>query len=162
MTDRVEDFRTDVAGLSVSSGVPESERRLLVASIVLAVLGVLALVAGYWGASGTRELSEQIPFVISGGLVGVALVFAAAILFARYSLARLARFWLARLIVEELYELVRQIAESGVSILVVEQFARTVLGVADYAAIMLHGRITSVGQPDDIAPELEAAYMGAG
>ncbi len=69
---------------------------------------------------------------------------------------------LAPLIVGELYEIVKQIAESGVSILVVEQFARTVLGVADYAAIMLHGRITSIGQPDDIAPELEAAYMGAG
>ena len=35
---------------------------------------------------------------------------------------------LAPLIVEELYEIVGQIAESGVSILVVEQFARTVLG----------------------------------
>ena len=69
---------------------------------------------------------------------------------------------LAPLIVEELYEIVGQIAESGVSILVVEQFARTVLGVADYAAIMLHGRITSVGQPADIVPELEAAYLGAG
>ena len=67
---------------------------------------------------------------------------------------------LAPLIVAELYELVAEIAQRGVSILVVEQFARTVLGVADYAAIMLHGRITSVGQPDDIAPELEAAYMG--
>ena len=69
---------------------------------------------------------------------------------------------LAPLIVEELYEIVGSIAEQGVSILVVEQFARTVLGVADYAAIMLHGRVTSVGQPEDIAPELEAAYMGAG
>ncbi|MGK2950434.1 MAG: ABC transporter ATP-binding protein [Acidimicrobiales bacterium] len=69
---------------------------------------------------------------------------------------------LAPLIVGELYEVVAAIAESGVSILVVEQFARTVLGVADYAAIMLHGRITSVGQPEDIAPELEAAYLGAG
>jgi branched-chain amino acid transport system ATP-binding protein len=69
---------------------------------------------------------------------------------------------LAPLIVGELYDIVGRIAESGVSILVVEQFARTVLGVADYAAIMLHGRITSVGQPDDIAPELEAAYLGAG
>ncbi len=68
---------------------------------------------------------------------------------------------LAPLIVEELYEIVAQIAKNGVSILVVEQFARTVLGVADYAAIMLHGRITSVGQSDDIAPELEAAYLGA-
>jgi branched-chain amino acid transport system ATP-binding protein len=68
---------------------------------------------------------------------------------------------LAPLIVEELYEIVADIARSGVSILVVEQFARTVLGVADYAAIMLHGRITSIGQPEDIAPELEAAYLGA-
>ncbi len=68
---------------------------------------------------------------------------------------------LAPLIVEELYEIVGQIAKGGVSILVVEQFARTVLGVADYAAIMLHGKITSVGQPEDIAPELEAAYLGS-
>jgi branched-chain amino acid transport system ATP-binding protein len=67
---------------------------------------------------------------------------------------------LAPLIVEELYEIVGHIARTGVSILVVEQFARTVLGVADYAAIMLHGRVTSIGQPADIAPELEAAYLG--
>ncbi|MEY2478194.1 MAG: branched-chain amino acid transport system ATP-binding protein [Actinomycetota bacterium] len=68
---------------------------------------------------------------------------------------------LAPLIVEQLYEIVAQIAEEGVSILVVEQFARTVLGVADYAAIMLHGRITSVGQPADLEEELSAAYLGA-
>jgi branched-chain amino acid transport system ATP-binding protein len=67
---------------------------------------------------------------------------------------------LAPLIVEELYEIVAHIAQTGVSILVVEQFARTVLGVADLAAIMLHGQVTSVGTPDEIAPELEAAYMG--
>jgi branched-chain amino acid transport system ATP-binding protein len=68
---------------------------------------------------------------------------------------------LAPLIVEQLYEIVAQIAAEGVSILVVEQFARTVLGVADYAAIMLHGRITSVGQPADLEEELSAAYLGA-
>ena len=68
---------------------------------------------------------------------------------------------LAPLIVRELYEIVAGIAERGVSILVVEQFARTVLGVADYAAIMLHGRITAVGEPADIVDELEAAYLGA-
>jgi branched-chain amino acid transport system ATP-binding protein len=68
---------------------------------------------------------------------------------------------LAPLIVEELYEIVAQIARTGVSILVVEQFARTVLGVADLAAIMLHGRITAIGPPAEIAPELEAAYLGA-
>ena len=68
---------------------------------------------------------------------------------------------LAPLIVSELYEIVAEIARTGVSILVVEQFARTVLGVADYAAIMLHGKVTSVGQPADIIPELEQAYLGA-
>jgi branched-chain amino acid transport system ATP-binding protein len=68
---------------------------------------------------------------------------------------------LAPLIVEELYEIVAQIAQTGVSILVVEQFARTVLGVADLAAIMLHGRVTAIGPPEEIAPELEAAYLGA-
>ena len=67
---------------------------------------------------------------------------------------------LAPMIVSELYEIVADIARRGVSILVVEQFARTVLGVADYAAIMLNGRITAVGEPADIADELEAAYLG--
>jgi branched-chain amino acid transport system ATP-binding protein len=67
---------------------------------------------------------------------------------------------LAPLIVEQLYEVVGQVAKTGVSILVVEQFARTVLGVADYAAIMLHGRVVSVGQPDDLEDELSAAYLG--
>ena len=41
-----------------------------------------------------------------------------------------------------------------------EQFAQTVLGVADRAAIMLHGRITRTGPPDEIAKELTAAYLG--
>jgi branched-chain amino acid transport system ATP-binding protein len=67
---------------------------------------------------------------------------------------------LAPLIVDELYSIVASIAAAGVSILVVEQFARTVLGVADLAAIMLHGRVTAVGTPEEIAPELEAAYLG--
>ena len=52
---------------------------------------------------------------------------------------------LAPLVVEELYELVAQVAAEGVSILVVEQFASTVLGVADHVALMVNGRIVRVG-----------------
>ena len=100
-TSRADVLRADVAGVAVPAGVPEGEHRLLVAAAVLGALGVAALAAGYWGASGTRQLSEQLPYVISGGLVGVALIFTAAILFARYSLARLARYWLARLLAEQ-------------------------------------------------------------
>ena len=68
---------------------------------------------------------------------------------------------LAPLIVEQLYDVVGQVAKTGVSILVVEQFARTVLDVADYAAIMLHGKVVSVGQPADLEEELSSAYLGA-
>ena len=68
---------------------------------------------------------------------------------------------LAPLIVAELYELVAQLAAEGISILVVEQFARTALAIADYAAIMVQGRITRVGQPQDVADEVSAAYLGA-
>jgi len=67
---------------------------------------------------------------------------------------------LAPLVVEELYGIVAEIARSGVSILVIEQFARTVLGVADLAAIMLGGRVRSIGTPGEIEAELSAAYLG--
>ncbi len=68
---------------------------------------------------------------------------------------------LAPLIVSELYELVANVAAEGVSVLVVEQFARTVLGVADFAAIMAHGIVTASGSPSDIEAELSSAYLGA-
>jgi len=67
---------------------------------------------------------------------------------------------LAPLIVAELYELVADIARQGVSILVVEQFARTVLGVADRAALLLQGRVERVGAPAELADVLSAAYLG--
>ena len=67
---------------------------------------------------------------------------------------------LAPLIVEELYEVVGQVAREGVSVLVVEQFARTALAVAEFGAVMVNGRIVAVGQPQDIEEELSQAYLG--
>lgn len=67
---------------------------------------------------------------------------------------------LAPLIVEDLYTQVAAIAASGVSLVVVEQFARSVLGVADRAAVMVNGRISLVGDPADIEADLGTAYLG--
>ena len=67
---------------------------------------------------------------------------------------------LAPIIVEELYGIVAQIAREGVSILVVEQFASTVLGVADLAAVLVHGKIARVGTPRELESELSTAYLG--
>ncbi|MEY2423918.1 MAG: branched-chain amino acid transport system ATP-binding protein [Acidimicrobiaceae bacterium] len=67
---------------------------------------------------------------------------------------------LAPLVVESLYEKVREIAREGVSILVVEQFARVVLDVADRAAIMVNGTIRAMGSPEVVEQELHSAYLG--
>jgi branched-chain amino acid transport system ATP-binding protein len=68
---------------------------------------------------------------------------------------------LAPLIVDELYCLVDDIARSGISILMVEQFAHIVLGVADLAIVMVQGKIAATGHPADIQTELSATYLGA-
>ena len=67
---------------------------------------------------------------------------------------------LAPVIVQGLYELVRHLAEEGITILLVEQFANTALAVADFAAVMTQGRVTAVGQPQDIQEQVSAAYLG--
>jgi branched-chain amino acid transport system ATP-binding protein len=67
---------------------------------------------------------------------------------------------LAPIIVNELYDLVRQLAAEGITILLVEQFATTALRVADFAAVMSQGRIVAVGEPQDLAEQVSAAYLG--
>lgn len=68
---------------------------------------------------------------------------------------------LAPMIVSELYDLVGQLAAEGIAILLVEQFVRTAMEVADYAAIMRQGHIERVGQSTDVADRVSSAYMGA-
>lgn len=67
---------------------------------------------------------------------------------------------LSPLLVQEMYGHIAHIASEGVSILIVEQFAHTVLDVADHAVLMLHGRVHRSGRPSEIAEDLDAAYLG--
>jgi len=69
---------------------------------------------------------------------------------------------LAPLIVAELYAQVAAIAAEGVSVLVVEQFARTVLGVADTAVLLAHGTVRMAGKASEIGDDvLAGAYLGS-
>jgi branched-chain amino acid transport system ATP-binding protein len=68
---------------------------------------------------------------------------------------------LAPMIVGELYELVGQLAATGIAILLVEQFARTALAVADIAVVLAQGRIQLVGEPDDVRDQVSDAYLGS-
>lgn len=67
---------------------------------------------------------------------------------------------LAPLIVSQMYDNVAKLVDEGISVLVAEQFARTVLPIADVAAVMLHGRVAAVGSPAEIDAELTTTYLG--
>ena len=60
----------------------------------------------------------------------------------------------------ELYEKVRELASGGLSILLVEQFARTALPIADAAAVVLQGVIAHQGSPGEMEEALSDSYLG--
>ena len=68
---------------------------------------------------------------------------------------------LAPLIVKDLYDVLGQLASEGMAILMVEQFAKTALAIADFAALMVHGEIVAVGQPADLDDAVAEAYLGS-
>ena len=67
---------------------------------------------------------------------------------------------LAPLVVEELYNHVVQLAAEGITVVVVEQFARTALSVATSAVVMANGRIVQTGPAGDVEAVLHSAYLG--
>jgi branched-chain amino acid transport system ATP-binding protein len=67
---------------------------------------------------------------------------------------------LAPIVVAQLFEVVRELAAGGVTIVVVEQFAG-VIEFVDEVAILVQGRIRSLGSPQEMAEQLAGAYLGA-
>jgi branched-chain amino acid transport system ATP-binding protein len=68
---------------------------------------------------------------------------------------------LAPIIVDELYNHVIQLAAEGITVVVVEQFARTALSVATSAMVMANGRIVETGATRDVESVLQSAYLGS-
>ncbi len=68
---------------------------------------------------------------------------------------------LAPIVVTQLYEKVRELAAGGLSILLVEQFARTALPIADFAAVVLQGMIAHRGSPAEMEEAVSASYLGS-
>jgi len=68
---------------------------------------------------------------------------------------------LAPQLVESLFGSIRELAAGGMAVLVVEQFAKAALAVADRAALMASGRIVEQGTPQQVEQHLSTAYLGA-
>ena len=67
------------------------DRAQLIGGGVLAVLGIAAIIIGWLGAANTGFEFEQIPYLISGGLLGLALCFLGGFVYFAYWITRLVR-----------------------------------------------------------------------
>ncbi len=69
---------------------------------------------------------------------------------------------LSPILVEQIFDTLREINQSGVSILIVEQNARAALKLSSYAYILETGRITDEGSSSDLLnnPRIKKAYLG--
>jgi len=100
-TSPAERLEAGVADLHVPEPKADAEALLLKLGLALPLLGVVLILVAWWNAAGTKYVADQMPMLISGGLFGLALIIVGLGLFLRFSLARLLRFWLARLVVEQ-------------------------------------------------------------
>lgn len=69
---------------------------------------------------------------------------------------------LAPLIVNQIYNLIGQIRESGITVLLIEQNAKKALSICDYAYVLENGKIKLSGTGDELlaSDEVRKAYLG--
>jgi len=69
---------------------------------------------------------------------------------------------LAPIIVESLFDAIRRVRESGVTVLLVEQNATQALAISDRGYVMETGRVVRTGSGEELAldPEIRKAYLG--
>ncbi len=71
---------------------------------------------------------------------------------------------LAPILVDQIFDIIRELHSEGVTILLVEQNARIALSVADRGYVLETGEIALSGPAKDLlhSPEVKAAYLGEG
>jgi branched-chain amino acid transport system ATP-binding protein len=69
---------------------------------------------------------------------------------------------LAPILVEQIFDIIREINESGTSIILVEQNALMALSIADRGYVLDTGRVALEGSSDDLLhnPQVINAYLG--
>ncbi|MFM1752335.1 MAG: hypothetical protein RL119_1297 [Actinomycetota bacterium] len=109
--DRIQTFTEEISAMKLRGGRSDRERMLLILGVIGLVAGVGLAVFGGFQASGTSNTTDQVAFLATGTLIGLALVIASTAVFIRYSLARFFRFWLIRLVHEHRTETDRVIGQ---------------------------------------------------
>src|SRR5205085_5781566 len=84
-----EDLASGLSRLRRRAGMQPTERWLAIAGGVLMPLGVILVIIGWYGAAHTTRLFEEIPYLISGGLLGIVLSTIGAAVYFGYWLTRM-------------------------------------------------------------------------
>ena len=131
-----------------------SERTLMVAAGIIAPLGLLCVLLGWYGASRTPNSFEQIPYLISGGLFGLGLVFLGAFFYFAHWMTELVKESRAgsAAILEAMVRLQDQIAESpmGTRAVAVESDAPVALVATARGAMAHRSDCAVVAGKDDL------------
>lgn len=90
-----------VGDLHVPEPSADAEALLMKLGVALPVIGVVLILAAWWNSAGSKYVADQIPMLISGGILGTGLILVGVGLFIRFSLARLLRVWMARVVAEQ-------------------------------------------------------------
>jgi branched-chain amino acid transport system ATP-binding protein len=109
-----------------------------------------------------RERKKQAAGTLSGGEQQMLAIGRALMARPKVMLLDEPSMGLAPVIVQEVFRTIRRLKQEGMTMLLVEQFAKQALGVADYAYVMERGRIAIEGKPDELRRDerMLAAYLG--
>ena len=88
-SDRQRRLATAVQTLRTRTGGADGARLLLIVGGILIPLGFVVIILGWYGAAHTVNLYEQLPYSISGGTLGLALVFSGGFCYFAYWLTQM-------------------------------------------------------------------------
>ena len=110
-----------------------------------------------------RERQNQLSGTLSGGEQQMLAISRALMSEPKLLLLDEPSLGLAPLIIKDIFEAIRQLRHSGLTILLVEQMAKQALGVADRAYVLETGLITLEGSGKELLndPKVKAAYLGS-
>ena len=109
-----------------------------------------------------RERAQQAAGTLSGGEQQMLAIGRALMANPKVMLLDEPSMGLAPVIVQEVFRIIRQLKDAGITLLLVEQFARSALEVADYVYVMEHGKIAVEGVPAEMHKNQRVleAYLG--
>ncbi len=110
-----------------------------------------------------RERKEQLAGTLSGGEQQMLAMGRALMTRPRLLILDEPSMGLSPLLVKEIFEIIKEVNKSGVTVLLVEQNAKMALSVSDRAYVLETGKITTEGKAKDLMKNesIKKAYLGA-